>query len=44
MLPRRALLAWEAWVLEAAWARLLSEGRLSGSRENATALGVGAEP
>jgi len=29
-LPRRALAAWEAWILEAAWARLLSEQRLRG--------------
>lgn len=27
-LPARAILAWEAWILEAAWARLLAEGRL----------------
>jgi hypothetical protein len=43
-LPRKALLTWESWVLEAAGARLLFEGRLSGGRENATALGMGAEP
>jgi len=30
--PRRALFAWESWVLEAAWARLFSEGRLSHGR------------
>ena len=29
-LSARALGAWEGWVLEAAWARLLTEGRLSG--------------
>jgi len=29
-LGRRALASWEAWVLEAAWARLLREGWLSG--------------
>jgi hypothetical protein len=27
-LPPRALEAWESWILEAAWARLLAEGRL----------------
>ncbi len=27
-LPLRAIRAWEAWIFEAAWARLLSEGRL----------------
>lgn len=27
-LPARALVAWESWVLEAAWARLHSEGRI----------------
>jgi hypothetical protein len=31
-LSTRALAAWESWVLESAWARLLSEGRLSGNR------------
>jgi hypothetical protein len=32
-LSPRALAVWESWVLESAWARLLSEGRLSGHRE-----------
>jgi len=27
-LPLRAIRAWESWIFEAAWARLLSEGRL----------------
>jgi hypothetical protein len=31
-LSPRAIVAWESWVLESAWARLLSEGRLSGAR------------
>ncbi len=34
-LPARALVAWEDWVLEAAWARLLTEGRLAGGRREA---------
>ena len=29
-LPARALAAWEGWILEAAWSRLLNEGWLSG--------------
>ena len=29
-LSRKALEAWESWVMEAAWARLFAEGRLSG--------------
>ncbi len=28
-IPARALVAWESWVLEAAWARLLAEGRIA---------------
>jgi len=32
-LSPRTLAAWENWVLEAAWARLLSEGRLSDDRK-----------
>jgi hypothetical protein len=35
-LSPRALVAWESWVLESAWARLLSEGRLSGDREGSS--------
>jgi hypothetical protein len=27
----KSLLAWESWVLEAAWARLLGEGRMAGA-------------
>jgi hypothetical protein len=42
-LPRKALLSWEAWILEAARARLLSEGRLAGGREDAPIVSVGAE-
>jgi hypothetical protein len=32
-IPRRAIFAWESWVLEAAWARLLSEKRMTGGRD-----------
>jgi hypothetical protein len=32
-IPRRAIFAWESWVLECAWARLLSEQRMSGGRD-----------
>jgi hypothetical protein len=32
-MPRRAVFAWESWVLEAAWARLLGEKRMSGGRD-----------
>ena len=35
-LSHRALVAWESWVLESAWARLLTEGRLSGHRGNSS--------
>ena len=31
-LAHRSLVAWESWVLEAAWARLLTEGRMVGPR------------
>ncbi|WP_435006742.1 hypothetical protein P12x_004233 [Tundrisphaera lichenicola] len=33
-LPERILAAWESWILEAAWARLLSEGRMCRYRGN----------
>jgi hypothetical protein len=40
--PRKALAAWESWVLEAAWARLLAEGRLTGGRAALVELELGA--
>ena len=35
-LPARALAAWEGWILESAWSRLLAEGRLTGRRGGRT--------
>jgi hypothetical protein len=32
-IPRRAVKSWENWILEAAWARLLSERRMTGGRD-----------
>jgi hypothetical protein len=32
-IPKRAVFAWESWVLDAAWARLLSEKRMTGGRD-----------
>jgi hypothetical protein len=41
-LSPKALQTWESWVMEAAWARLLAEGRLSGGREVSMGLAWGA--
>jgi len=43
-LPAKAVLAWEAWVMEAAWARLLAEGRLTGGRKGSPQVVEGARP
>ena len=41
-LPPKALDSWESWVLEAAWARLFGEGRLSGGQGSGMKLAEGA--
>lgn len=43
-LPAKAVLAWESWVMEAAWARLLAEGWLTGERKGFPPAGEGARP
>jgi hypothetical protein len=41
-IPLKALRAWESWVLEAAWARLLGEGRLTAGRPVGREIEAGA--
>ena len=43
-LPAEPLLTWEAWVLEAAWARLFSEGRLASGLTSASETPTGELP